>query len=221
MSTPKQYFSTVHSNDVSSDDSPVDEQEKLRRARERFRAMVEQMMAEFKANHGTEWGGITHIAERIGINQGYLSEILRGGQGAGGVGIEKITTAIHKVGLRPDFFWGDHSGVPLYRDFLVRSSEGAPEDPHLSAFLRFAEANYAEEDQITPQEAAILRSYRPPAGFKTNKRTFHFILEAIRFGLDPVEATKSGELTETMHRRAKRRGHKPSEPLKKRRRKKP
>jgi transcriptional regulator with XRE-family HTH domain len=164
------------------------------RAARRYAALVWQLADEM----GQKYGWRSRVARKLGVSQPYISQIANGDRT--GIGIKAIESAIKKLPLERDYFYGEHAGTPHYSGFVPSRVATAAAYPALDEFLATAEGKAITEDELE-----FLRSYRASHGEPTTV-TYHYALMGFRSELAPEEAAESAEVTERALASARRRG---------------
>lgn len=155
---------------------------KYLRAGQRYVLLVEQLGAEL--NHKRGWKN--EVAAKLGVRPAYVSMLTSGSRKT--VGAKAIDLAIERMNLTREFFYGDLSVTPHYRDYiddirhtahaaspgtqwlLSRTVKASP----LQAFLSSESGR-----EISAIERQILQSM-DFAGLTPSLRTFELIVAALR-----------------------------------------
>jgi transcriptional regulator with XRE-family HTH domain len=137
-------------------------------ASDRYVALVFQMGDEWDR----AWGWKSKAARKLGVHQTYISAIANGDRTT--VGSKAVESAIDRLGLDPDFFYGEFAEPPHYTAFLPDASVERPE-PYaaLEEFLKGPEGQAA-----TPEEIEDLRAIRWRK--QPTVLTYRFALQAVR-----------------------------------------
>lgn len=135
------------------------------RLAERYDALIRQLGEEV----GTKRGWIAHVARRLGVSPSYVSMIVNGTRA--GVGVEAIESAIARLGLKREFFYGT-GAISHYRNYLKNAAEKYP-TPR-------ATRTAAVADRAHTPPAAFLKFAQSPTG-KTMTPAEHELLSRLRF----------------------------------------
>ena len=200
MSRHKPYVEHGQSHEAASQNDDVD---KRQRAGERFRLLIQQLMDEYVAEHDRAHGALKAARDRLGIDQGYLSQLVAKGT-TRLPGAKTLANTMQRLGLKSDFFYAEFSTPPHYRDHLINPREAAPENPVFRDWLAmFPEGSRPPDDIVE-----YLRTARPPASIRPTEAMYTLWWQALRAGIPVDVAEQSVEATEGARQRAAERGRK-------------
>lgn len=134
----------------------------------RYVLLIRQLGEEvgFRGNWQTE------VGKRLGIGQSQVSRILSGQRNAGR---RTIDTAVERLSIRPDFFFGRFPHDPHYRDFVGIDKNRTKHSAH-QALVDFLKSH--EGISTTNEERVWLSMQRWPG--EPTVLSYHYLINAIR-----------------------------------------
>jgi hypothetical protein len=121
---------------------------------QRYRLLVEQLLADERERRGQDWGTIAAVARRLKVKPQFLSMVIAGKRSGDSVA---ITRAVHGLPIRADFFYDVSEAEPHYTDYLVKveGKTRAADPQYWAEFL----THYEFLDELTAADLELMRGF--------------------------------------------------------------